>query len=155
MTIYFQLVQIHTTYDMINTEVQEKKLDGETSQNGIDTLLDTGRVNILKPQHVKSVLSIDNSNTTPYSADIIVNGSNKFSSEIVGTSYPVHLSTTEQSDNGDTSTFPTNYENVLDPTDSQTCRICGANATKHIHYGARSCQGCRAFFRRTVNKNIR
>ena len=33
-----------------------------------------------------------------------------------------------------------------------TCRICGDAASKFIHYGGRSCQSCRAFFRRTVEK---
>ena len=30
------------------------------------------------------------------------------------------------------------------------CPICGDVATKFRHYGARSCQPCRAFFRRSV-----
>ena len=30
------------------------------------------------------------------------------------------------------------------------CPICGDVATKYRHYGARSCQPCRAFFRRSV-----
>ena len=35
---------------------------------------------------------------------------------------------------------------------SEICRICGDEASKFIHYGGRSCQSCRAFFRRTVEK---
>ena len=35
---------------------------------------------------------------------------------------------------------------------SENCRVCGDEASKFIHYGGRSCQSCRAFFRRTVEK---
>ena len=35
---------------------------------------------------------------------------------------------------------------------SEKCKICGDKASKHIHYGGKSCHSCRAFFRRCVNK---
>ena len=37
---------------------------------------------------------------------------------------------------------------------SNRCGVCGDKASKFIHYGGRSCQICRAFFRRTVAKSI-
>ena len=143
MTFYFGLEQIHTTDDLINREIQERNFDGATSKNWIDTVLDTEIANISKPEHVSSVSTVDGINNTPFSNDIIGNGSNVLSRDV---------SIKKQSDNGEMPTFPINYENVLDPTDSQTCKICGEFATKHVHYGARSCQSCRAFFRRAVNK---
>ena len=36
---------------------------------------------------------------------------------------------------------------------SKRCGVCGDKASKFIHYGGRSCQSCRAFFRRTVAKS--
>ena len=36
---------------------------------------------------------------------------------------------------------------------SKLCGVCGDKASKFIHYGGRSCQSCRAFFRRTVAKS--
>ena len=36
---------------------------------------------------------------------------------------------------------------------SNRCGVCGDKASKFIHYGGRSCQSCRAFFRRTVAKS--
>ena len=33
------------------------------------------------------------------------------------------------------------------------CPICGDEASKYAHYGGRSCQSCRAFFRRSVKKH--
>ena len=35
---------------------------------------------------------------------------------------------------------------------SENCKVCGDASSKFIHYGGRSCQSCRAFFRRTVEK---
>ena len=34
--------------------------------------------------------------------------------------------------------------------DSHICQVCGEAAGRHNYYGGRSCQSCRAFFRRTV-----
>ena len=39
--------------------------------------------------------------------------------------------------------------------DSLKCMICGDAVTGHIHYGGRSCQSCRAFFRRSAQKLYR
>ena len=33
---------------------------------------------------------------------------------------------------------------------SKKCKVCGDKESKHVHYGGRSCQSCRAFFRRYV-----
>ena len=39
-----------------------------------------------------------------------------------------------------------------DNTIPESCKVCGDVASIHIHYGGRSCQSCRAFFRRSVVK---
>ena len=39
-----------------------------------------------------------------------------------------------------------------DGTMIESCKVCGDIASTHIHYGGRSCQSCRAFFRRSVVK---
>ena len=36
--------------------------------------------------------------------------------------------------------------------DSNLCKVCGDGATKYNHYGGRSCAGCRAFFKRSVEQ---
>ena len=36
--------------------------------------------------------------------------------------------------------------------DSILCKVCGDGATKYNHYGGRSCAGCRAFFKRSVEQ---
>ena len=50
-----------------------------------------------------------------------------------------------------------NDVNVLDETKKWPvrCQVCGDAASKYIHYGGRSCQSCRAFFRRSVVKYAR
>lgn len=35
-------------------------------------------------------------------------------------------------------------------SESNICQVCGEMAGRHNYYGGRSCQSCRAFFRRTV-----
>ena len=35
--------------------------------------------------------------------------------------------------------------------DSTLCLVCGEKAGKHTYYGGKSCQSCRAFFRRSVH----
>ena len=54
----------------------------------------------------------------------------------------------------------TNDDNISDSTcsNSDSCPICGDNATKYVHYGSRSCQACRAFFRRSatwISRSVR
>ena len=39
-----------------------------------------------------------------------------------------------------------------DNTMPESCKVCGGIASIHVHYGGRSCQSCRAFFRRSVVK---
>lgn len=41
------------------------------------------------------------------------------------------------------------------PNVKYVCKVCGDTATNHIHYGGKSCPGCRAFFRRTVESIAR
>ena len=41
---------------------------------------------------------------------------------------------------------------VNDANLSQKCKICGDKESKHTHYGGRSCQSCRAFFRRYATR---
>ena len=36
---------------------------------------------------------------------------------------------------------------------TEPCKVCGGISSKFMHYGGRSCQSCRAFFRRTVEKH--
>ena len=33
------------------------------------------------------------------------------------------------------------------------CKVCGDSASRHVHYGGRSCHSCRAFFKRTIDAN--
>merc|ERR1719312_2425469 len=35
-------------------------------------------------------------------------------------------------------------------SDTEICKVCGAPAARHFHYGATTCFSCRAFFRRSV-----
>ena len=39
-----------------------------------------------------------------------------------------------------------------DSSTIEACKVCGDIASTHVHYGGRSCQSCRAFFRRSVVK---
>lgn len=34
----------------------------------------------------------------------------------------------------------------------EICKACGDTASSYVHYGGRSCQSCRAFFRRSIVK---
>lgn len=36
---------------------------------------------------------------------------------------------------------------------TENCKICGERAARHVHYGATTCFSCRAFFRRSLQKN--
>ena len=40
------------------------------------------------------------------------------------------------------------------PTGSLLCAVCGDNAACQ-HYGVRTCEGCKGFFKRTVQKNAK
>ena len=40
------------------------------------------------------------------------------------------------------------------PTGSMLCAVCGDNAACQ-HYGVRTCEGCKGFFKRTVQKNAK
>ena len=45
---------------------------------------------------------------------------------------------------------PAHLDNAVPP--SQLCAVCGDNAACQ-HYGVRTCEGCKGFFKRTVQKN--
>ena len=36
---------------------------------------------------------------------------------------------------------------------STTCEVCSDRAT-YVNYGARTCEGCKSFFKRSVKKNV-
>ena len=40
-----------------------------------------------------------------------------------------------------------------DDTSVKWCAVCGDNASGY-HYGANTCEGCKSFFKRTVQKNL-
>lgn len=44
--------------------------------------------------------------------------------------------------------------NELSPSPSQLCAVCGDNAACQ-HYGVRTCEGCKGFFKRTVQKGAK
>ena len=43
---------------------------------------------------------------------------------------------------------------MLSIKESQLCAVCGDNAACQ-HYGVRTCEGCKGFFKRTVQKNAK
>ena len=83
-------------------------------------------------------------------------------------SYGNEIHTTEKV-SGKHSTIQAIYQYLPQATNSQPrkdeveeenesmmlCKVCGDISSKFIHYGGRSCQSCRAFFRRTVEKSKR
>ena len=42
------------------------------------------------------------------------------------------------------------YDKVNLHDTEDCCKVCGEQAGQHVYYGAKSCQSCRAFFRRSV-----
>ena len=60
----------------------------------------------------------------------------------------------ERKASNDYSSSQSNDGKISDSTklNLDICPVCGDNATKYVHYNGRSCQSCRAFFRRSSNK---
>ena len=53
-----------------------------------------------------------------------------------------------------TSTSSHSSPNETSPPSSQLCAVCGDNAACQ-HYGVRTCEGCKGFFKRTVQKGAK
>ena len=126
MTIYFGLAKINTKDDLRNREDHARNNNSAASQNSINLACDTEPGNILQIQSITSVQSVDP--IVPSCGDGNLANCSNMSLPIV---------------------------NVLDTTQPEICNVCNQLASKHIHYGGRSCQSCRAFFRRSVVKYTR
>ena len=55
---------------------------------------------------------------------------------------------TSSSESEDESSVAHDKVNLHDTKDC--CKVCAEPAGQHVYYGAKSCQSCRAFFRRSV-----
>ncbi|XP_014681902.1 PREDICTED: nuclear receptor subfamily 4 group A member 2-like [Priapulus caudatus] len=76
----------------------------------------------------------------------------------LGAAFPVEQSGMGQSSMHSPATPPTPTSRQASPSSpvnpSQLCAVCGDNAACQ-HYGVRTCEGCKGFFKRTVQKNAK
>ena len=96
---------------------------------------------------VKKVREVNKSMTIDKDKDLLKNISRKRLSRVNYRSRNKHNSTNNNSEKDKSSRYDPQSHNAV-----EACQVCGDIASTHVHYGGRSCQSCRAFFRRSVVK---
>ena len=96
---------------------------------------------------VKKVREVNKSMTIDKDKDLLKNTSRKTLSRVNHRSRNKHNSTNDNSEKDKSSRYDPQSHNAI-----EACQVCGNIASTHVHYGGRSCQSCRAFFRRSVVK---
>ncbi len=106
---------------------------------------------------VSNKKSFDTSQQTKYKSHTSSSNQNHYGSRLHSTNVNQQASTTPIATNS--STLPIVPVSSLgtqsvsqDIPPNQLCAVCGDNAACQ-HYGVRTCEGCKGFFKRTVQKN--